>query len=399
MSLLVQNYLQTHSLKQLEKEYGIYARFADNSNKFSLNYSQIEAKDGCPLTKQCRGLILRGSHNSVELPVGKTDLVAYGMDRFFNFGQDAADNIYWNDEYDVQTKQDGTLCLIYWDYWKHEYHVATRSVPEANLPLNDSKETFRSLFEAAVKDHLGISFDEFTQKLNAPFTYYFELCTPFNQVVIKHDECKIFLIGARLLDKSLVELWPAQLEISELFPQLKIPSYSVRDADKIVEFVNNQKGSECEGVVVVQKGTNSFKRLKIKNRDYLLLNRQLDIFSSKRNMLEFALSENWDDVSANVNEKFKAVLNELREKALNLCKETDEKYEKIKNIKEQREFALAMQEKDMRATIFDMRKANRKGEKLSCYDWIMSKKTKDGIPTNLLDQILKRIESENNNTK
>src|SRR5215472_2256731 len=108
--LLVQEYLETHTLGDLARDHGVYASFSKSGYKFSLNYDQIEAKESDPLAQQCRGLILAtpdgqpvvgqrtpdGKIDRTGTVIGKTKILAYPMNRFFNYGQSAAASIDWN---------------------------------------------------------------------------------------------------------------------------------------------------------------------------------------------------------------------------------------------------------------------------------------------------------------
>ncbi len=168
--LLVQEYLLTHTFQQLAAEHGVYASFSQSGHKFSLNYDQIEAKESNPLAQECRGLILTtgsvliGEINEYGKPIrdgiipGETHILAFPMKRCFNHGQGSAANINWSDpNLSVLEKLDGTLCIVYYDSVIDQWCVATRSVPEADIPLDNGLYTFRTLFEKAL-------FDTFVQR-------------------------------------------------------------------------------------------------------------------------------------------------------------------------------------------------------------------------------------------
>src|SRR5579885_1572432 len=210
--LLVQEYLKTHSFGDLAREHGVYASFSKSGHKFSLNYDQIEAKESDPLAQECRGLVLALADGSVISgvmgPDGKIDrsnvtpldtvVLAYPMKRFFNHGQGSAANIDWSDpNLAVLEKLDGTLCIVYWDPFTNQWCVATRSVPEADLLMDNGLFTFRTLFEKAVKETIGMEFNEFTKHLSPIHTYCFELTTPYNRIVVEYKKCGITLLALR----------------------------------------------------------------------------------------------------------------------------------------------------------------------------------------------------------
>lgn len=105
-TLLVQEYLKTHSFEDLRMDHGVYPSFSKDGHKFSLNYDMLEAKESDPLSQECRGLILSFADPSLHVPrdkssigslvPGETVVVSYPMKRFFNAGQGAA-YVDWND--------------------------------------------------------------------------------------------------------------------------------------------------------------------------------------------------------------------------------------------------------------------------------------------------------------
>lgn len=389
MSLLAQEYLQTHSLKHLEKEYRIYARFANEGNKISLNYNQIFSKNDCPLTKDCRGLILRAQHHDPTIICGETEIVAYPFRRFFNFGQIEADEIDWDKSYKIEEKKDGSLAILYWDDFENHFCVGTRSVPNADLPMNDGGLTFSQLFKQIIEQEYE-NWDGFCSYLDKKKTYCFEICSPYNQIVVKHNECNVFLLGVRDL-KTLQELEPKQDPLLKVFPNMENKQYDKMSTEQIIEFVNSRPGFENEGVVIVQEQQGSFKRLKIKNKDYNTLNRQIDLFGSRRNQVQFCLSEAYDDLIVFVSSRFKEEIEMLREQVIAFCKKNDERFEEIKNIKEQRDFAQAMREGDFSSCLYELRKLNRKDVHMNTFNWILSRKKNEEVPTQIIDQILKRL--------
>ena len=137
----------------------------------SLNYDQIEAKETDPLAQECRGLVLscedghsllsqavevNGKLSYDHISPGKTRILAYPMKRFFNHGQGSAADINWADpNLAVLEKLDGTLCIVYFDPFTNKWCVATRSVSEADLLMDNGIFTFRTLFEKAVEETSG----------------------------------------------------------------------------------------------------------------------------------------------------------------------------------------------------------------------------------------------------
>jgi hypothetical protein len=396
MELLVQKFLETHSFKELQEQHGVYASFSKSGRKFSLNYDQIEAKESDPLAQECRGLILAGefgqSFQGVELNgrqnydhlvPGATRILAFPMRRFFNYGQGSAAQIDWSSkDLSILEKLDGTLVIVYYDPFVGVWCVATRSVPEADLPMDNGIFTFRTLFEKALLETSGKTFEEFTKNLNTNITYCFELTTPYNRIVVYYPNNGVTLLAARnIRDHHEVDLtkighsynWvdyddldqktrdhitslgktkedaPAAF-ISIPYDLNGVPlvqSYSLSSVEKTLEWVASLNPMEHEGIVA-KVGEN---RIKIKNPAYVAYNKVRDsMASSERNMVELILAEKDDDVIPMLPEELAKNLLKIKAGVQEVIKEHDQVYKKLMSLMElsqlsdKKSFALAVQE-------------------------------------------------------
>jgi hypothetical protein len=332
--LLVQKYLETKSFGDLAKEHGVYASFSKSGHKWSLNYDQIEAKETDPLAQECRGLILSAKDGTSFLSQaiainnrlnydhvipGKTKILAFPMKRFFNYGQGCAAQIDWNDpNLTVFEKLDGTLCIVYWDRFTNSWCVATRSVPEADLPLDNGLFTIRTLFEKALKEIANLSFDEYTSNLDKEITYCFELTTPYNRIVVNYPNNRITLIAARQVVYGLAA------EASNAEEWIGLSEININN-----EWVASLNPLENEGVVVMNS---SFDRIKAKNPSYVAYNKARDTLgSSERNCLELILSEKDDDVIPALPPDIVENLLKIKQKTKDMIHRYDEIYLEAKS--------------------------------------------------------------------
>ncbi len=359
--LLVQEYLKTKTFGQLASEHGVYASFSKSSHKFSLNYDQIEARESDPLSQECRGLILctdngqavpafmgpDGKANRDGVCPGKTMILANPMTRFFNHGQGAAAEINWQDpSLRVMEKLDGTLAIVYFDVFSNQWCVATRSVPEADIPLDNGLFTFRTLFEKSVTDSLNMKFIDLVKKLNPWMTYCFELTTPYNRIVVQYESCSITLLAVKYCTSGK-EVDLESLEITDRYPFLpRVKVYSLNTSDEIVNWVSEQNPLEHEGVVVMDS---KFNRIKVKNASYVAFSRARDVLgTSMRNCLELVLAEKDDDVMAALPPEIVKNLVEIKAGVKVLLNQYDELYSKIMsdlekaNSTSKKDFALCL---------------------------------------------------------
>lgn len=377
--LLVQQYLLSHSFEDLAKNFGVYASFSKSGHKFSLNYDQIEAKEADPLAQECRGLILSAEDGHVFTPVefegrmkydhhipGKTKILAFPMKRFFNYGQGSAANINWSDpNLAVLEKLDGTLCIVYFDPWTNKWCVATRSVPEADLIMDNGLFTFRTLFEKALKDTCGKDFKSYTESLNKQITYCFELTTPYNRIVVNYTENRVTLLAARALYGNLEEFDLQALDgnlkwvkyndldqkiknhLSDLgktsdntpeaciqapYDLLGVPvalAHKYTSVSELLDWVSSLNPMEHEGVVVRDS---DFNRIKVKNAAYVAYNKVRDALgTSERNCMELILAEKDDDVISMLPEEIVNNLKKLKENLKVAIHLYDSTYDMIKN--------------------------------------------------------------------
>lgn len=443
--LLVQEYLKTHSFGDLVREHGVYASFSKSGHKFSLNYDQIEAKEADPLAQECRGLVLaredgasmhpfpegsRGPHE--DYSPGATTILAYPMKRFFNHGQGSAAQINWSDpKLAVLEKLDGTLCIVYYDKFSKAWCVATRSVPEADLPMDNGLFTFRTLFEKALKDTCGLDFGDFTKGLNTHITYCFELTTPYNRIVVSYPESRVTLLAARQMhgnyeefdldnlgggmkwvpwDKldqktidHLVSLGHNKEDTPEAFIHVPfnlsgvpiVQAHTYTSVEELVNWVSSLNPLEHEGVVVRDS---NFNRIKVKNAAYVAYNKLHDrLGSSERNLMEFILLETDDDILSALAPEIGVNMTKLKAGLQNVISNHDEWYRKVRvymelsQLSDKKSFALSIGElnkihgaKVWSAPLFQM----WDGKASSMKDFIMNNK-KDGTwSDSFIDRLL-----------
>ena len=362
--LLVQEYLKDHTFGDLAREHGVYASFSKSGHKWSLNYDQIEAKESDPLAQECRGLVLacKDGHSLTSQAIevngklsydaicpGDTYILAFPMKRFFNHGQGSAANVNWSDPgLTILEKLDGTLCIMYWDPFAIKWCVATRSVPEADLLMDNGLFTFRGLFEKALKDTTGMDFQDFTKEFSQNYTYCFELTTPYNRIVVNYPDNRITLLAIR----SLITL--QEVEIHKFAHGHNLPevpmaqAYKYSSIDELVSWISSLNPMEHEGVVVRDS---NFNRIKVKNAAYVAYNKVRDaLATSPRNRVELVLAEKDDDVIPMLPEEIVKNLQKIKIGLVHAIREHDEWYQsitdtlKVAGKTDKKNFALAVQE-------------------------------------------------------
>ncbi len=362
---------------------------------FSLNYSQIDSKPG-PLTNECRGLILYrncgASIQSFDEVVGEVKIMARPMDRFFNFGDSNAHPINFdNPNITHWNKLDGTLCILYWNPELEEWHIATRSVPMADVPIDGfGDHTFRTLFEKALMETSEQTFEIFTSKLSKEVTYCFELTTPMNRVVVDYKEFRVHLLAYRNTETGQ-EYNGVQ---NDLHGVSWCPHFKLSSVKEVLDFVSSQNPLEHEGVVAMDQ---NFNRVKIKNLAYTAYNRAHHLTAnSPRALMELILLEKLDDVLPVLGDHVKVRAEKLQNGLINLIRETDTTFEACKLVAEtnpenpRKFFALEVQK--LKAWMGPLM-ARYSGKCDDCKDYILKQKTKTNEwPTSFLETLISECE-------
>lgn len=179
--------------------------------------------------------------------------------------------------YDIETTTHNYFCqghlvhnsLVQVYHYNNKWHVATSGSPDASGPVGAmSDKTFEDLiWETWDKE----SYD--TSVLLPELTYLFELMTPYNRVVVRHDEAKLVLIGIRHTETG------GELSPSISMDHKSVKEFPLRSIQEINDAFKNISGLEQEGFVVVDK---NFNRVKIKHPDYVLAHQMVGSLTPKK---------------------------------------------------------------------------------------------------------------------
>lgn len=241
--------------------------------------------------------------------------------------------------YDIQTKNNhnffangilvhNSLIINYFDPFMDSWCAATRSSPDADIIMDNGIYTFRTLFEKAISDKFDSSFLNFADTLDKSKTYYFELMTPYNRIVVNYKNNDIILLGIRN-NLSLQEEDPSLSFTNDDNFCFLAKEYPFNKFEDIINYINTQSPSEMEGVVVRDK---CFNRVKIKSAGYVLAHKMKDhISASPRNCLEAILLEKDDDIITFLPTEVVNNLLKMKEKLNDLIKNYDVYYQILLN--------------------------------------------------------------------
>ena len=292
-----------------------------------LKYTQFGSDFTNPIVKECRGLILDAWADY--------QVVSYGFNKFLNVGEPGADEIDWSTAR-VQDKEDGSCCRVAW--WKRgndwlwstlssinawDNKLSSFGSNFASFPTSVAEQSYAGMCESILFKK-GIKLGN----LSHDHTYIFELCTPYNAVVVKHDEPKLYHIGTR--DNLTFE------EINVDIGVEKPKEYPLHSLSAVLDAAEalNRDGEEVskEGFVVVDA---NWHRIKVKSPLYLIKFHAVTTSLSLKNTLEIRLRGEQNEVISCFAES-KPAFDALENLLDRMCTLMDEGYEQCcKEAKEQ----------------------------------------------------------------
>jgi T4 RnlA family RNA ligase len=342
------NFIKSHKdwqTRLAQKPYSIRIKKDENAPLYMFTYSMIDTKWDDPLALACRGSILRIENDEIEP-------VCWPFNKFFNLGEAACANIEWESS-KVFQKIDGSFIKYFWDPCKQDWRFVTNGSLNLESELPDDAtnrddvgnvifKSWKDLINAALTDDQKLQLQSEEWK---GWTLFFELTSPYNRVVLKYPEPKLWLLGAR--NNSLgVEYLPDTMK--EVLHSFDIPKiYSFTNPEEIKAWLEDLEGEE--GVVVCDR---YFSRAKMKAATYLTIHRLKgsDGIMSMKRIYECINAGSADDVEANFPE-YRDMLSLVRqrvsfctEKISGHIKHLHNSYYKIESVDEkQRKKAFALE--------------------------------------------------------
>ena len=348
--LELQKFLQTNKPEEMTAKYGVAVkRHPKYPNLVLFKYSQIESPMGEKIVQECRGIILDESKN--------WSVVSYPYNKFFNHGEGHAAPIDWASAR-VFEKVDGSLMTLYW--YDNQWQVASSGSPDAGGEVYGTNISFKDLFWK-VWNELGYKFPDGAWM---DLCFMFELCTPYNKIVVQHTKNRIVFHGGRyLIPEEYKELpYNGILGMSMAHGWEVVKSYPLGNIDDVLKTLESIPPTEGEGYVVCDA---NFNRIKVKTPQYVALHHMRDGMGSRR-MLELVRS-NETEVFLNYFPEFKSMHAQVKEKYNALVAELQAAWDKVKDMDYgeegsvdhqkscRKEFALAIKNVPFNGVLFALR--------------------------------------------
>lgn len=233
--MAVQEYLATHTLKELQEDLAIKATAHKRLPLVVLNYDQIKSPKYDPIVRECRGLVLDTRDWSP---------VARGFKRFYNWGEDPEGMTAFDWSTCTATaKEDGSFIQLF--RFEGEWVLSTRGTfGDGNV--HGCSMSFEQLFCTA----LGVGNLQDIQHPDVGMTFIFELCSGYNKVVRQYKSSSAYLIGGYNHGHDLDFHW-SMYYLSRY--GVKLPKrYAFDSPDAVANFLQRQSSEDptFEGVVI-----------------------------------------------------------------------------------------------------------------------------------------------------
>ena len=358
------------ALQKITLELGITVKKYEHY--FLLNYNQIDSPKHNNIVKECRGIIIDNDFN----------VLCKSFDRFFNNGEDPNTISFPINKAIVWEKVDGSLVRIWWNKYLNEWTISTRGMAHAEGNITNNSGTFK---EAILKTFKK-PYNEIFENLPKDRTYIFEFVSPETRVVKPYGGRKLFLIGC--INNKTYEEYDYEYLVNLSF-QLDIPlpqTYPLNDLSEIIKSFNNMQafdeGYVCSIYNYPTKG--ECWRLKIKNPAYLAIaHLRNNGCISKKRVCILVLSN--DEVEyLNYFPEDQEIFQPYIDGRNKLFDEIMTIWESVKNIKDQKEFALIVGKYHFSSILFLFRKGKSIGEILE--------KTTDNFKLKLIEPYVKNVE-------
>ena len=244
---------------------------------YLFNYDD-DAPRGQPLVEGCRGVIF-------EYRNGKWTCVRSSFDRFYNMGEDHSPTLPSFEEISIQEKKDGTLLMT--TIYNNKIFMGTRNKFNIDDMLGLSGKNLH---------HVAVGLlEQFVPTIiqNPDKTFMFEFCTPWNPVVVQHEQPHLSLLGIRSNIAPYPEYDPKQFDFGMFRPTLP-PTFDMKTLSECKDKVEELGGSNFEGFILKFGPIDNPSRIKLKSSTFLSLMRTGQARTSPEELLISALID--DDV-------------------------------------------------------------------------------------------------------
>ena len=337
--LKVVKYLKEHGIEKLKSELGIKVK--EYPDLLVLNYDQIESPKSNPIVSECRGLILDREFNVVCRP----------FDRFFNLGEMPETQAHLNfKKAKLYDKVDGSLIKVY--YYDGSWNIATRGTAFAEAEVGAWNITFQYLVLKALNLPNILRFTKLMEGSGADrnLTYLFEVTSRENRVVTNYEGTTLWYLAAR---HNQTGEYVDEIKLAWLLETPEPKKYKFDSVEHCLEAAKALPNLQ-EGYVIYQGG---IPIAKVKSPAYVVVHHIRGEGLSPKRIMELVLTNEQQEY-INYFPEDAIYITPYITSLQRLISEMNDLYSKVKEIENQKDFALKVKDYCYSAVVFAARKSN-----------------------------------------
>ena len=313
-------FLSDYTLNLDEGLIEIKNRYDINSTKLNgkilLKYSESADKN-LVIVRECRGLIIDEKLNIISLP----------FEKFGNYLESYAHNDIDLKDSKVVEKLDGSNFVLYYDQLNKKWCVQTLGQIEGEFEVTSFQNknedfTWSEMFWETFRTYT-VNVPKFVNALSKDYSYMFELCSPYNQVVVKHVTAKLYFLGLRN-KVTLLEENPISCPLHYLLDTPK--QYEFSGLHEIRKVCMNDLTSQEEGFIVVDS---MFRRVKMKSLKYVEEHYVSTVQTLKS--ITNVVFQNEDSEYLTIFPEHTELINEIKKELVLMGDEIDKLFSTLKN--------------------------------------------------------------------
>ena len=330
-------FIKQNGLQALTEQFAISVKETDDL--LMLNYNQIDSPKTHPIVQECRSLILEA---------GTLKVVSRSFDRFFNYGEalNVMPEIDWNRAVAYE-KVDGSLIKIYCH--NGHWYISTNGMVYGDSDCMGYGVTFKELVWKALicKDDKDFQM-KCNMFLSEGFTYIMELTSVENRVVKRYEGYKLHFLACRSnFSGNYIESEKIQ---ALAFGANEIKEYRFDTPEDCLRTARELKDLD-EGYVVYQDGV---PIAKIKSPAYVAVHHIRGEGLNAKRIMQLVLVNEQDEYISYFPEDAEVFKPYVLAKSL-LDHHMVSVYDAIKDIEDQKEFAVKAQSFPFKAALFQAR--------------------------------------------
>lgn len=351
------------ALEALTEDFGIKVTHNEEYDLYVLNYSQIDSPKTNPIVMECRSLVLGVDETGVGFYI-----VSRSFDRFLNLGEDSNEDKIDITEMVAYEKLDGSLIGLFYHKGQWLYRTKSMIMPSEDMHMDAFGNSWKGVIDTLLETfHKAVNTGNFEGCKCS--TFILELTSPYNRIVTRYKDCNLHILAVRENANGYYRFTSNNYEVfSDNFgwrvPK-KLTFDTIGSCKQSVEELPNLE----EGFVLYDiDGT---PKCKIKSSLYLAVHRiRGESIPTPKRIMDLVFTNETDEYLTYFKEDtylFEPYMKAYEDAVYSF----NSSWEEVKDITDQKEFALSVKGSPMMHLMF-RKKQNNSLTFRDCFDNLTS---------------------------